>query len=140
MIAMDTNVILHCLVSSQPHHQQAKKWIENENEKLCTTHTNIAETLRLITHDKVFPKALALLPAIRLLQDFMDDFEIRLLEDSPDWWQELKDILKIIPHLKGNEIFDARIALCLRYNGVRKIFTLDSDFLKYPFLKVVNLN
>jgi len=31
----------------------------------------------------------------------------------------------------------ARIALCLRYHGIREICTLDADFSKYPFLKVV---
>lgn len=137
VIALDTNIILHCLVTSQSHHREAKKWIEGENEALGTTHTNLAETLRLITHDRVFPRPLALSAAIELLRDFINDFSIRLLEESPEWWQELKEIFKIIPHLKGNEIFDARIALCLRYNGVQKICTFDSDFLKYPFLKVM---
>lgn len=137
MIALDTNVILHCVVSSHSRHKEAKAWIENEKTPLCTTHTNLAETLRLLTHDKVFPKPLKLAPAIDLVSDFVDGFEIRLLDESPDWWLELKEVLKTIPHLKGNEIFDARIALCLRYNGVQKICTFDSDFRKYAFLKVM---
>lgn len=42
-----------------------------------------------------------------------------------------------IPGLKGNEVFDARIALILQKHNVKRICTRDADFKKYPFLKVV---
>lgn len=139
MIALDTNIILHLLVESQKEHPRAKKWLSEVREPLATTGTNLAEVLRLITHPRVFAKALSLGKAVALLEEFIKTFEVRILEESGDWWLELPELLKVFPTLRGNEVFDARIALCLRYNGIEKICTLDADFSKYPFLDVISI-
>ncbi|MBI1882596.1 MAG: PIN domain-containing protein [Chlamydiae bacterium] len=137
MIALDTNVIIDFLVKSQKDHSQVQHWFSKNRKPLATTHTNIAETLRLLTHSKVFPLPLDLDHAIDLMKKWIEGFQVRILEESEDWWMDLKTLLDEIPALRGNEIFDARIALCLRYNGIKEIFTHDSDFSKYSFLKRV---
>lgn len=139
MIGLDTNVILHLLVKSQKEHLRAKAWFSAVREPLGTTGTNVAETLRLLTHPRVFPSPLSLVPAIDLVKEFIDRFDITLLEESEDWWMELNGLSEQIPSLRGNEVFDARIALCLRYNGIKEICTLDANFAKYPFLKIVGI-
>lgn len=139
MIALDTNIIIAFLVSSQKDHAIVHRRISERSEPLVTTHTNIAETLRLLTHPRVFPSPLSLKEAVALLQDFTEGLRVKILEEDEDWWMDLGELLEEIPDLRGNEIFDARIALCLRYNGVKEIFTQDSDFSKYRFLKVVHL-
>lgn len=139
MIALDTNIILHILVKSQKEHGKAAAWISKTREPFATTGTNIAEVLRLLTHPRVFPKPLSLDQAIDLFQYFQHQFDIRILEESEHWWQELKELLEEIPDLRGNEVFDARIAICLRYHGIRDLCTLDGDFLKYPFLNMIKI-
>lgn len=137
MIALDTNIVVDLLVNSQTDHGRAKAWLERCKDRLATTPVNIGETLRLLTHPRVFASPLALRPAVELLGHFVNNFAVVILEESPDWWQDLPDLLKQIPGLRGNEIFDARIALCLRHNGVKELCTRDSDFNKYPFIKIV---
>jgi len=137
MIALDTNAIIHYLVKSQLDHKVVKAWFEKNTEPLATTHTNIAEVLRLITHPKVFPNPMKLAAAVELVKNFIEVFNLLVLEESPHWYEELQPLAKLIPTLRGNEVFDARIALCLKHNGIKEILTFDTDFLKYPFLKVV---
>ncbi len=137
MIGLDTNVIIHLLVPSQKEHPSVKKWLLHNQEELVTTQTNIAEFLRLITHHKVFSPFLKLTDAIDLLENFLRDWDIDIVEESETWWIDLREPAKKLATLSGNEIFDARIALCLRFNGVAKIATLDDDFLKFSFLKVI---
>jgi len=137
MIALDTNVIVHLLVKSQKEHADASRWFSAVREPLATTATNIAEILRLLTHPQVFPSPLFLTQAIDLVSNFLEQFQVSLLEESETWWMDLKELANRIPTLKGNEVFDARIALCLQYNGVKEICTLDADFSKYPFLKIL---
>ena len=139
MIAIDTNVILHLLVSSQKEHPRAKAWLSGNKDRPAVTGTNIAEVLRLLTHPRVFPSPLLLNQAVDLVTEFVDQYEIVILDENEKWWKELKDLLKVNPALKGNEVFDARIALCLRYHGIRQICTLDADFAKYPFLRIVTI-
>lgn len=139
MIAIDTNILIAALVKSQGEHERVRRWLDGVSAPLTTTQTNIAESLRLLTHPRVFPRPLALKMAVAVIGNFFSAQNILVLEESATWWQELPELLVEYPGLKGNEIFDARIALCLRHNGVREICTFDADFAKYPFLKIVRV-
>lgn len=139
MIAIDTNIFIHLLVRSQEEHSKAVAWLEKNDEALSTTATNIGKVLRLLTHPRVFPKPMALVSAIDLLKKFMETWQVRLLEESEDWWLDLKDLAEELKTLRGNEVFDARMALCLKHNGIKKICTLDDDFSKYSFLEIIKI-
>lgn len=139
MIALDSNVLIALLVESSPNHKSATCAAKNLSDRLCTTPTNIGETFRLLTHPKVFEKPLKTSVAVNAVASLIDEFNIRILDEDTDWWKELPSIELEIPNLKGNEVFDARIAICLRQHGIKRIFTWDADFKKYSFLTVVNL-
>lgn len=140
MTGLDTNVLVALLVSSTAQHENATKGIQNLSDALCITPTNIGETIRLLTHQKVFERPLKTERAVQALNELLEQYSIRILDEDVDWWKELPAIEEEIPGLKGNEIFDARIAICLRQHGVKRIFTWDADFKKYSFLAVINLN
>ncbi|MBI4366062.1 MAG: PIN domain-containing protein [Deltaproteobacteria bacterium] len=135
MIGLDTNILIDLLVRSQPDHKHTAAWINQCRDRLATTPVNIGEVLQLLTHPRVFAAPLSLVQAVDLFQHFVQAFDLALLEESVTWWQELPDLVRHIPGLRGNEVFDARIALCLRHNGIKEIWTKDADFAKYPFLK-----
>jgi uncharacterized protein len=137
MIALDTSILIPLMVSSHSEHTWAKAAVEQLDNEVCTTPTNIGECLRFLTHPKAFSKPLKTSQAVRLLSSLAESLSIRILEESPHWWRELPEIESLIPGLRANEIFDARIALCLRSSNVRRIFTKDADFKKYPFLKTI---
>lgn len=137
LTGLDTSVLIAALVSSVSQHEDALKSLENLNDSLCTTPTNVGETLRILTHRRVFEKHLKLTKAVSHLSSFLDRYKVLILDEPTDWWQELTKIEVDIPGLKGNEIFDARIAFCLKRHGVKRIFTWDSDSKKYSFLKPI---
>lgn len=139
MIALDTNIIVYCLVSSVPENERARRWILSNEDKLVTTGVNIAEVLRLLTHPQVFQKPLRINAAVKLLNQWIDDFNIQILDEDENWWKQLPTLLNDNPSLKGNDVYDARIALVLRFHGVKSICTLDADFSKYSFLKPVRI-
>lgn len=138
MIAIDTNVLIDLLVSSQTGHKAAMQGLKGHSDHLATTSINVGETLRLLTHPRVFPRPLALKTAVHHVATFLDDHQVSVLNPEDHWWKSLGELAaKDLPDLRGNEIFDAQIALCLKHNGIKKIWTLDSDFRKYRFLEVV---
>lgn len=139
MIGLDTNVLIHAVVVTQKEHERMQQWLSHGRRSLCTTLTNIAETLRLLTHPRVFPRPAGVGPAVQTLIDFVTVWQIQVLEEDPGWWREVAVLAQAVRGLRGDEIFDARIALCLRFHGVQEILTLDADFQKYPFLRVVGL-
>ncbi|MEL7304959.1 MAG: TA system VapC family ribonuclease toxin [Myxococcota bacterium] len=132
--ALDTNVLLPLLVSSASEHQRSKAWLEQHEDRLVTTHTNIAEFLRVASHPRVFAAPLSLNAAVGLIARFVDDFEVELLHESDRWWRALVEVK--LP-LHGNDVFDARIALCLRHHGVDAICSFDSGFARFDFLTLI---
>lgn len=139
MTALDTNILIAIMVESSSFHEEAMSALANLNDDLCTTPTNIGEVLRILTHPKVFSSPLKIGKATSALGDLIDCYNIRILEEDINWWKSLNEIEKQIPGLKGNEVFDARIAICLKQSNVRRIYTRDSDFKKYSFLQVIRL-
>lgn len=137
MTALDTNILIGLMVSSSALHEEATRGVAEISDDLCITPTNVGELLRLLTHQKVFESPLKIGKAIAALSSLIESYNIRILDEDINWWSSLSEIEKLIPGLKGNEIFDARIAICLKQHKVKRIFTLDSDFKKYPFLQPI---
>lgn len=137
MIALDTNVLIGIIASSSSLHEEAMKGVASLTDDFCITPTNVGETLRILTHPKVFTSPLKIGKAISVFSDFVDSHNIRILDEDINWWKTLSEIERLIPGLKGNEILDARIAICLKHHKVKRIFTFDSDFKKYPFLQSI---
>ena len=42
-----------------------------------------------------------------------------------------------VPGITGNLLFDAHTAILMRENGIRTIYTRDTDFNRFPFLDTV---
>lgn len=137
MTAIDTNILIDLIVASMPSHRATTHGLGQLNDEICTTPTNVGECLRLLTHTKLFPKPLKLTAAVATLEELFDYYQIRVLEEDVDWWKKLPEMEKEIPGLRGNEVFDARIALCLQSHNVKRIYTRDADFKKYSFLQVI---
>jgi predicted nucleic acid-binding protein len=43
-----------------------------------------------------------------------------------------------LPHLAGNLLHDAHIAILMREHGIGRICTRDTDFNQFPFLEVID--
>ncbi|MBK5290434.1 MAG: PIN domain-containing protein [Acidobacteriia bacterium] len=137
MIALDTNILIAAMSPAFPNYTVVRRWLGGVPEPVVTTHTNIAEFLRLVTHPRVFTAPLTLFAAVSAMHSFVDGLDLRVLESSDHWWTDLITLDSLLPRLRGNEVFDAQIALCLRFHGVKTICSFDSDFDKYRFLKRV---
>jgi toxin-antitoxin system PIN domain toxin len=137
MIGLDTNVVVDYLVAEQPRHGRVRTWLDEQPGPLVTTATTMGEVLRLLSHPRVFTRPATLAQAVAALELLLECRAIRVVEESPTWWKDLGALASAMPALRGNEVFDARIALCLRFHGVRAIASYDPDFDKYRFLKRV---
>ena len=47
-------------------------------------------------------------------------------------------VITEIPHLAGNILHDVPTAVLMREHGIREILTRDTDFHRFPFLKVTD--
>jgi predicted nucleic acid-binding protein len=50
----------------------------------------------------------------------------------------VEQVLHEVPHLGGNVIHDMHTAILMREHGIRRIYTRDTDFHRFPFLEVID--
>ena len=45
------------------------------------------------------------------------------------------EVIKVLPSLRGNLLYDAQTAILMREHGIKRIYTRDMDFHRFPFLE-----
>lgn len=50
----------------------------------------------------------------------------------------LAELISEIPYLKGSILHDVHIAVLMREHGIEEIYTRDTDFHRFPFIKVID--
>jgi predicted nucleic acid-binding protein len=48
------------------------------------------------------------------------------------------EVISELPHLAGNLLHDAHMAILMREHGIGRICTRDTDFNRFPFLEVID--
>lgn len=48
------------------------------------------------------------------------------------------EVIKDFPSLSGNLLYDAQTAILMKEYGIKRIYTRDSDFFRFPFLEPVD--
>jgi predicted nucleic acid-binding protein len=137
MIALDTNILVYAISRHAAFHKQSLNWLNGNTDILATSTINVAETLNILSNPRMASNALTMPQALAYANNLIDTYDIQILVETPRWWDDLPPILEQQPGLKGNEIHDARIALCCKHHGIKEICTFDADFMKYRFLKVI---
>jgi len=139
MIGVDTNILIDLLVINQPGHEASWETFKKFDSPMAITSVNLSEALQLLTHEKVFPNPMSVSSAVSTISSFLSCYDIMVVQDAGGWWCQLPELVEQhTPDLQGNDMFDAQVAYCLKYNGIKIIWTKDSDFRKYPFLKIVS--
>jgi predicted nucleic acid-binding protein len=49
-----------------------------------------------------------------------------------------RDVVRELPHLAGNILHDTNTAILMREHGIRRIYTRDADFHRFPFVEAVD--
>jgi predicted nucleic acid-binding protein len=50
----------------------------------------------------------------------------------------LSEVMKEVPHLSGNLMHDLQTVALMREHGIKRIYTRDTDFHRFPFLEPID--
>ena len=76
--------------------------------------------------------------AWRLVETQLASPGLRVLVATGRHADDARQVLQETPGLTGNLAHDAHIAVLMREHGVRRIYTRDADFFRFPFLEPVD--
>lgn len=138
---IDTNILLHAANRASDLHPPARKFLEGHlraRTAWCTTWPILYEFLRVSTHRRVFPKPLTAREAIQFISCFVGFEQVVILGATESHLGALQQVTESLGGPAGNIFHDIHTAVLMQEHGIPEIVTDDSDFLRFPFLRVSN--
>ncbi len=141
MFLVDTNVLVHAVDEDSPFHAPCsdalRRW-RAQPGAWYVTWSIVYEFLRVVTHARRMRKPLSLPSAWRIVEALLATPSLRVLVATPRHAAVTRAIVEENPGLTGNLAHGFHIAALMREHGVRRIYTRDADFFRFPFLEPVD--
>ena len=144
MIGVDTNVLIYAVNADEPAHERCLDILSGTRpvrdvavEQLGVPWSVVYEFLRVVTHPRVLPTVMSMDQAWGFIADLQQREHVTMLAAGPGHARAAGRVLRA-PGVRGNLVHDAHIAAVLAEHGVRRIYTRDQDFRRFPGLEVVD--
>ena len=138
--AVDANVLLYAANASCDENPAAVRFLEDcarRGEVMCLAWPTVAAFLRISTHPGIFPRPLSFKQAAGYIDTLLALPHLRLLSELGGFWEVFRNVAgAVLP--RGNLIPDAHLAAILKQNGVLTLYTNDTDFKRFDFLRLRN--
>lgn len=141
MFVVDTNVLVYAANVKSFEHRQCRTLLDNSRGSSLPWYATwgiLYEFLRIVTHPRVFDPPWLLRQANSFVAALLAAPSLGLLLETPRHQEVLAQTVGEIPDLRGNLLHDAHTAVLMREHGIRRIYTRDSDFHRFPFLEVID--
>ena len=138
--SVDVNILLYASDSSSDCHRKAEAFLQSiaqGNEVCYLAWPTVMSYLRMATHSRIFASPLSPSEAKGNINQLMSRPHIRSISEGEGFWLVYSQVAGEIP-VRGNLVPDAQLAAILKQHGIRTLYTRDRDFLKFPFLRVVD--
>ena len=93
--------------------------------------------LRISTHPGIFSSPLSPDEALGNVETLLNLPRVKILTELDGFLELYRELTGRFP-VRGNLVPDAHLAALLRQHDVPTIYTTDTDFRKFDFLKVLN--
>lgn len=140
MIAIDTNILVYAHRPEMPFHDLAARVLTKVAEGAspwAIPWPCVDEFLAVVTNRKFLKPPTPLGEAMNFVAALMESPGLVLLSEDQGHWATLHS-LALRGHVTGGQIHDARIAAICLEHGVRELWSVDRDFVRFPELRVVN--
>lgn len=141
MFVVDTNVLLYAAERNFPEHAVCRARVEGWRtgpEAWFLTWKILYEFVRVTTHASIFPQPWKVAQAGAFVQGLLQSPSLTLLKETDRHWEVGQLVFAELPGLAGNVIHDSHTAILMREHGIRRIYTRDADFHRFPWVEVLD--
>lgn len=141
MFVVDTNILLCAADADSPVHAECRDLVVSWRNQASPWHLTwgiVYEFLRVSTHPNVFRNPFRPADAWLFVEAMLACPSLVPLVPTERHQAVASEVFAEVPDVRGNLVFDARTAILMREHGIRRIYTRDTDFHRFPFLDVVD--
>jgi toxin-antitoxin system PIN domain toxin len=141
MFVVDTNILVYGADRDSTFHDrcfdQIEKW-RKQSAPWYTTWGILYEFLRVVTHPRVFRKPWPAGKAWGFVEALLASPSLEVLIPGKRHAAVAAEVLNTLPFISGNLMFDTQTAVLMKEHGLKRIYTRDTDFFRFPFLEPVD--
>lgn len=141
MFVVDTNILVYAANRDSPNHnmciERIEKWASQPSAWYITWGI-CYEFMRVVTHERVLASPWSVVEAWGFLETLLDSGGLGVLSATDRHAAVLAQVVQELPHLSGNTMHDAETAVLMREHGIRRIYTRDTDFHRFPFVEPID--
>jgi toxin-antitoxin system PIN domain toxin len=141
MFVVDTNILVYAADEDSPFYGRCRELLEEWRIRTSPWYVTwgiLYEFLRVITHPRVFRNPWPVLKAWEFAEAILSSTSLSFLIAGERHSDVVAEVLKNIPSLSGNILHDAQTAILMQEHGIRRIYTRDTDFHRFPFLEPID--
>lgn len=141
MFVVDTNVLVYAADESARAYGRCREMVEQWRRQRSAWYTTwgvLYEFLRVITHPRVLRTPWTASRAWSFVDALLASPALGVLVETDRHGGVAEQVFQETPHLTGNLLHDAHTAILMREHGIRRIYTRDADFHRFPFLEVID--
>lgn len=141
MFVVDTNILVYAADEDSPFHSRCRELIEEWRGQASPWYTTwgiLYEFLRVITHQRVFRKPWSIIKAWGHVEAILSSTSLGILTAGERHADVASEVIKSMPFLSGNLLHDAQTAILMQEHGIKRIYTRDTDFHRFPFLEPID--
>ncbi|MCS6952079.1 MAG: PIN domain-containing protein [Bryobacterales bacterium] len=141
MFVVDTNVLVYAADRDSPFHRRCLELVDRWRRQAPVWYLTwgiVYEFLRATTHPRVLRKPWTAAAAWNFIQSVFASPSVEILVPGERHAEVAAEVFAELPHLRGNLFHDAATAILMREHGIRRIYTRDADFHRFPFVEPVD--
>jgi uncharacterized protein len=141
VFVVDTDVLVYAANASSPFHPACRQALEGWRRgpgAWYATWAVLYEFLRVTTHPRVLSPAWSAGQAWSFVEALLASPGFGVLVATARHPAVAAEVLREVPHLSGNLVHDAHTAVLMREHGIRRVYTRDTDFHRFPWVEVID--
>ena len=141
MFVVDTNILVDAADRGSPEHETCRRLLEAWRSRRSVWYLTwgiVYEFLRVVTHPRVFRHPWNMTDAWGFVQALLASPGLGVLVETDRHAAIAQEVLNEVPPIRGNVVFDMHTATLMKEHGVLQIYTRDTDFHRFPFLRVID--
>jgi toxin-antitoxin system PIN domain toxin len=141
VFVVDANILVYAADDDSPDHDCCMRLLEQWRAGPAPWFLPwgvVFEFLRVVTHRRVLREPWTAERAWGFIVALLAGGSLRMLTARERYADVATEVVREVPNLRGNLWHDAETAILMREHGIRRIYTRDTDFHRFPFLEVVD--
>jgi toxin-antitoxin system PIN domain toxin len=141
VFVVDTNVLVYAANEDADFHGRCRELLDDWRGRASAWYLTwgiIYEFLRVSTHHRVLQNPWSATRAWDFVEAILPAPGLGLLTPTERHAAVAAEVFAELPHLSGNLMQDAQTAVLMREHGIKRIYTRDTDFHRFPFLEPID--